>query len=49
MFGAKGVTRQEMLSGLKYPANYGNDAIAKNFKSFNDNVRSTNGLKIGEL
>lgn len=48
MFGASGETRQEMLSGLKYPTGYSNEAIAKNFESFTENVKKTNGLKIGE-
>lgn len=49
MFGANGDTRQAMLSGLKYPNNYANDAIAKNFQEFTENVRQTNGLKIGKI
>lgn len=48
MFGASGDTKQEMLSGLKYPTGYSNDAIAKNFEAFTENVRKTNGLKVGE-
>jgi serpin B len=46
MFGAEGDTKQEMLSGLKYPATYSSDSIANNFKAFTENVQKTNGLKI---
>jgi len=46
MFGADGQTKQEMLTGLKYPSGYSNDAIAKNFETFTENVKKTNGLKI---
>lgn len=48
MFGAAGTTKSEMLSGLKYPAGYTDDAIAKNFETFTANVKKTNGLKIGK-
>jgi serine protease inhibitor len=48
MFGASGETRYEMLSGLKISSSYSNEAIAKNFESFTENVNKSNGLKIGE-
>ena len=48
MFGAEGQTKQEMLTGLKYPTGYSNEEIAKNFEVFTENVRKTNGLKIGK-
>lgn len=48
MFGAVGATKQEMLAGLKYPSDYSSDAIAKNFEAFTENVRKTNGLKVGK-
>jgi hypothetical protein len=48
MFGASGETKQEMMQGLKYPDGYSSDAIARNFESFTENVRKTNGLKIGK-
>jgi serine protease inhibitor len=47
MFGATGKTKQEMMRGLKYPETYSDDSIAKNFQSFSDAVRKTNGLSIG--
>ncbi|CRK96981.1 CLUMA_CG010343, isoform A [Clunio marinus] len=46
MFGATGSTRQEMLTSLKYPADYTNQAISQNFETFTEKVKSTNGLKI---
>lgn len=46
MFGANGDTKAEMLSGMKYPAGFGDEAIAKNFEVFTENVKKTNGLKI---
>ena len=49
MFGASGETKQEMMRSLKYPAGFTSDAIAKNFEAFTENVRKTNGLKIGKL
>jgi serine protease inhibitor len=49
MLGASGDTRTQMLSGLKYPAGYNNDVIAKNFEQFTAGVKKTNGLKIGKF
>ena len=49
MFGASGETKEEMMRGLKYPAGYTSNTIAKNFEAFTENVRKTNGLKIGKL
>lgn len=49
MFGAAGQTRNEMASGLKYPAGYSNEDIAHNFEEFTANVKKTNGLKIGKF
>lgn len=48
MFGATGETQSQMLSGLKYPAQYTTNTIADNYKGFNENVARTNGLKIGK-
>lgn len=46
MFGASGKTKDEMLSGLKYPIGYSDTTVAKHFEQFTENVRKTNGLKI---
>lgn len=46
MFGAGGQTREEMLKGLKYPAGYSENEVAKHFEQFTASVRKTNGLKI---
>jgi serine protease inhibitor len=48
MFGANGQTKQEMMTGLKYPTGYSSEDIAKNFEAFTANVRKTTGLKVGE-
>lgn len=46
MFGANGETKEQMKAGLKYPAGYGDNHIAKHFEHFTESVRKTNGLKI---
>lgn len=46
MLGTDGDTKAEMMSGLKYPSGYAENAITKNFESLTASVRKTNGLKI---
>lgn len=46
MFGAAGKTKEEMLTGLKYPVGYSDSNVAKHFEQFTESVRKTNGLKI---
>lgn len=48
MFGATdgSDTKAQMLSGLKYPAQYSTQTIADNYQAFTENVKKTNGLKI---
>jgi hypothetical protein len=47
MFGAGGRTKSEIIRGLKYKI-FTLDDVAEYFESFTENVRKTNGLKIGK-
>jgi serine protease inhibitor len=51
MFGATegSETRNQMMAGMKYPAQFSASSIADSYKTFNENVEKTNGLKIGKL
>jgi hypothetical protein len=49
MFGAINITKEEMLKGLKYPMNHGDDEIATAFEDFTESIRTENGVKIGNL
>lgn len=47
-FGAAGDTKTEMMRGLRYPAGYSSDDIAKNCQALTETVKKSNYLKIGE-
>jgi serine protease inhibitor len=49
MFGATGITNEEMVKGLKYPKNYTDSSIENSFQAFTESVRRKNGLSIGKL
>ncbi|KAL7017863.1 hypothetical protein ACKWTF_010549 [Chironomus riparius] len=48
MFGATegSDTRTQMMQGMKYPEQFSANSIADSYKTFNENVEKTNGLKI---
>lgn len=48
MIGTAGETIREMLTRLQCPPDAREGCVQQNFKLLNDNLRKTNGLKIGE-
>jgi hypothetical protein len=47
MFGATGQTKQEILNGLKYSADFSDDDLAKLFESFTETCKNK-GVIVGK-
>lgn len=46
-FGAVGTTKDELLSGLKYPADFSSDDVARNCEILTENVKKSKFLRMG--
>ncbi len=47
-FGALGPTKDQMMAGLKYPADFSSDDVERNCEILNGNVRESAFLKMGK-
>lgn len=47
-FGAVGKTKDEMITGLKYPSDFTSEEIANNCKILTESVKQSTFLKMGE-